>query len=87
MDQGPSKRSFGLNVARIAGIPKHVIEVAEKISLMVEENNKWVSILSDGNTGRRALERKEEVKRRNEIRDTFSSLYSQVEQTLQSQEQ
>jgi len=40
MDQGPSKRSFGLNVARIAGIPKHVIEVAEKISLMVEENNK-----------------------------------------------
>lgn len=39
MERGPAKRSYGLNVALLAGIPDRVIQKASKISKRIEENN------------------------------------------------
>eukprot|EP01119_Soliformovum_irregulare_P002658 TRINITY_DN1290_c0_g2_i1.p1 TRINITY_DN1290_c0_g2~~TRINITY_DN1290_c0_g2_i1.p1 ORF type:complete len:972 (-),score=331.02 TRINITY_DN1290_c0_g2_i1:43-2811(-) len=39
MEKGPSERSYGLNVALMAGIPQHVVDKASQISQSVEENN------------------------------------------------
>ena len=50
LEEGVAHRSFGLNVASMAGIPGKVLEVAEKKSLAFEENDSQISAVNNAVT-------------------------------------
>lgn len=74
--EGATENSYGIHVAKLAGVPNPVIKRAEEILKIIQEQNPTAKNLSS------ELEKSQNLKKQKEIEQTYLSLFSEEEMIL-----
>lgn len=74
--EGATENSYGIHVAKLAGVPNPVIKRAEEILKIIQEQNPTAKNLSS------ELEKNQNLKKQKEIEQTYLSLFSEEEMIL-----
>lgn len=74
--EGATENSYGIHVAKLAGVPNPVIKRAEEILKIIQEQNPTAKNLSS------ELEKSQNMKKQKEIEQTYLSLFSEEEMIL-----